>query len=85
MDLGGLSRILVGASAASLLTIGLAPAAAADDMSPAQQNASVLRTPLPAKSLSITALFQGESVVSPVETLDRHRWQELARCFPNAR
>jgi hypothetical protein len=42
---------------------------------------AILLTPLPAKSLSITDLFQGETVVFPVDALDRRAWQELAACF----
>jgi mono/diheme cytochrome c family protein len=42
---------------------------------------AILHTPLPAKSLSITDLFQGETVMFPVDALDRRAWQELAACF----
>src|ERR1700704_5992169 len=41
MHLAGLRRILVKASVASMLAGGIATAAAADDLSPAQQNALV--------------------------------------------
>jgi hypothetical protein len=42
---------------------------------------AILLTPLPAKSLSITDLFEGETVVFPVDALNRRTWQELAACF----
>jgi hypothetical protein len=42
---------------------------------------AILLTPLPTKSLSITDLFEGETVVFPVDALNRHAWQELAACF----
>jgi hypothetical protein len=42
---------------------------------------AILQTPLPTKSLSITDLFEGETVVFPIDALDRRAWQELAACF----
>jgi mono/diheme cytochrome c family protein len=42
---------------------------------------TILHTPLPAKSLSITDLFPGETVVFPIDALDRRAWQALAACF----
>jgi hypothetical protein len=42
---------------------------------------AILQTPLPTKSLSITDLFEGETVVFPVDNLDRRAWQDLAACF----
>jgi mono/diheme cytochrome c family protein len=42
---------------------------------------AILLTPLPTKSLSITGLFEGETVVFPVDALNPHAWQELAACF----
>jgi mono/diheme cytochrome c family protein len=42
---------------------------------------AILLTPLPRKSLAITGLFEGETVVFPVDALNPHAWQELAACF----
>jgi mono/diheme cytochrome c family protein len=42
---------------------------------------TILHAPLPTKSLSITDLFEGETVVFPVDALNPHAWQELAACF----
>jgi cytochrome c551/c552 len=45
---------------------------------------AMLHAPLPRKSLTVTELFPGETVVFPVDTLDQHTWRELAACFPGA-
>jgi mono/diheme cytochrome c family protein len=42
---------------------------------------AILLTPFPTKSLSITDLFEGETVVFPVDTLDGRARQALAACF----
>src|SRR5262245_17098848 len=42
---------------------------------------AILLTPLPTKSLSITDLFENETVVFPVDALNRRDWQQLAACF----
>jgi hypothetical protein len=42
---------------------------------------AILLTPLPTKSISITDLFERETVVFPVDALDRRAWQVLAACF----
>jgi hypothetical protein len=42
---------------------------------------ATLQAPLPATSLSIVNLFEGETVVFPVDSLDRQTRQELETCF----
>ena len=72
----------------SLLAIPLAAVAAAQDMPPQQQNALVRKYCASGHTdaarnggFSLQHLFQGETVVFPVDTLDQQARRELARCF----
>ena len=42
---------------------------------------ATLRVPLPARSLSVSDLFEGETVAFPLDALDQRTRRELAACF----
>jgi hypothetical protein len=44
----------------------------------------MLNTPLPEKTLTITGLFPGETVVFPFGELDQVYRRQLAVCLPSA-